>query len=405
MSNENSSVNDLADMFSEETGAAGLLGNEEELSNKYLSPEDIIPDPDQPRKRNKDVKYISDELETEKGREKGIRKAITVTPLDNGRYMIVDGESRWLAAKLANLPTVPVKIEYYSDTEEGKSERLLDQLKDNQQRKPMDPRDEGAAFIRLQEQGKSIQEIADENYEATPQGVFKMTRDKVTYRINIAKSELSEETRFISELYDEPDEDSIHTKRYSDLKLLSSLYGAADKNDPKKVKALAIYLIKQDKLDRKSVAKLKKLDYSKTIKDLKRDLMADPEKEAVKESVATEQQSVDRQSEGVSDSPEIEREEGDADMSASEELPQSEDDVSSIKTSVSGKSQETKSENNTEVVLIHVSVEGVNYLLLADQPARKKGHVVLCEPASGAVDEFPLKDVKVTKLELSDESR
>ena len=404
MSNENNSVNDLADMFSEETGAAGLLGNEEELSNKYLSPEDIIPDPDQPRKRNKDVKYISDDLETEKGRERGVRKAITVTPLEDGRYMIVDGESRWLAAKLAKLPTVPVKIEYYSDTEEGKSERLLDQLKDNQQRKPMDPRDEGAAFIRLQEKGASIQEIADQNYEATPQGVFKMTRDKVTYRINLAKSELSEDTRFISELYDEPGVDSLHTKRYSDLKLLSSLYVVADKNDAKKVKALTLHLMKQDKLDRKAVAKLKKLDYSKPINELKKDLIANPEEEALKQAASNNAANPPKDI-AVADKSNLngEADNSDADMSALNDASQSEAVPERTKEKSSDNKKRSESETNNEVVVIHVKVQGVNYLLLADKPAKKKGHVVLCEPASGATDEFPLNRVKVSKLELIDE--
>jgi ParB/RepB/Spo0J family partition protein len=410
MSNDNS-MNDLAEMFSEETGAAGLLGNEEETAFRILSPHDIEPDPDQPRKRNKSdresVQYILDDFETEEGREEGITDPITVRPLDNGRYMIVHGENRWTAAKIANLPGIPAIIKHFSESEEAKRKRLLDQIKNNQQHKTLDVRDEGLAYLQLQQDGYSIQKIADHAYEGAPGKVKKLSREQVSYRINLAKAELSEDTMFISELYDEPDESSLHRKRYTDLKLLSSLYSVASNASVKKVKALALYLVKLDKLDRKSVTKLKKLDYSKPIKDLKRDLMTDPEEEALKESASSEQASVetiDRQSEGVSDAPEPENENADADMSASEELPQSEDDVSPGKTADSGKQQEIKRESNTEVVVVHVSVEGVNYLLLADQPARKKGHVVLCEPASGAVDEFPLKDVKVTKLELVDES-
>lgn len=409
MSNENNSVNDLADMFAEDTGAAGLLGNEAETAFRILSPHDIEPDPEQPRKRNKSdkesVQYILDDFETEEGREVGITDPITVRPLDNGRYMIVHGENRWTAARIANLRGIPAIIKHFSDSEEGKRKKLLEQVKNNQQQKRLDVRDEGLAYLYLLKEGVSIQKIADQAYEDGPGTVKKMSRDQVSYRINLAKAELSEDTKFISELYDEPDESALHKKRYTDLKLLSSLYTVTSSNSAKKVKALTLHLVKLDKLDRKAVAKLKKLDYSKPVNELKKDLIANPEEEALKQAASNDAENTSKEP-AVADKANSngEEESSDADMSALNNIPQSEEVT--VKTNEKSSDNKKKAENDTnnEVVVIHVKVQGVNYLLLADKPAKKKGHVVLCEPASGATDEFPLNRVKVSKLELIDES-
>lgn len=67
----------------------------------------VIPDPDQPRKTfdEKSLKELADSLI-----EHGQLDAIVVKPLNDGKFMIIGGERRWRAAKIAGLKTIKATI-------------------------------------------------------------------------------------------------------------------------------------------------------------------------------------------------------------------------------------------------------------------------------------------------------
>ena len=71
----------------------------------------IEPNPNQPRNY-----FDPDALETlaESIAEHGLIQPITITPRNNGRYMIVAGERRWRAAKKAGLTSIPALIKELS---------------------------------------------------------------------------------------------------------------------------------------------------------------------------------------------------------------------------------------------------------------------------------------------------
>jgi ParB family chromosome partitioning protein len=68
---------------------------------------DILPDPDQPRRRF-DADAL-DELSTSI-REHGLLQPILVRPLADGRYQLIAGERRWRASQRAGLHEVPVIV-------------------------------------------------------------------------------------------------------------------------------------------------------------------------------------------------------------------------------------------------------------------------------------------------------
>ena len=78
--------------------------------------EDIVPNPDQPRRR-----FDSGELDDLAAsiREKGVIQPLIVraTPDGRARYQIVAGERRWRAAQMAKLHELPVVVRDLDDTE------------------------------------------------------------------------------------------------------------------------------------------------------------------------------------------------------------------------------------------------------------------------------------------------
>lgn len=83
----------------------------------------LEPDPDQPRTHfdDSELQSLADSLA-----ERGILQPIIVRPLVEGRYVIVAGERRWRAAKLAGLGEVPIVVRDQSDS--------YDQMVENIQR-------------------------------------------------------------------------------------------------------------------------------------------------------------------------------------------------------------------------------------------------------------------------------
>ncbi|MCP5080715.1 MAG: ParB/RepB/Spo0J family partition protein [Alphaproteobacteria bacterium] len=107
----------------------------------------IIPDPEQPRKIY-DEQSLDELAETIK--EIGIIQAPVVRPVaKRGRYILVAGERRWRAAKIAGLKEIDVKIH------EGDDYRSV-ALIENLQREDLTPVEEAAAVNDLIEQDPNI---------------------------------------------------------------------------------------------------------------------------------------------------------------------------------------------------------------------------------------------------------
>ncbi len=99
-------------------GLGALLSDieEESIINSSESSEimlaNIIPNIDQPRKSFDDSALA--EL-SESIKRHGVITPLIVTPTDDGKYMIIAGERRYRAAKLAGLLTVPACVRDYTD--------------------------------------------------------------------------------------------------------------------------------------------------------------------------------------------------------------------------------------------------------------------------------------------------
>ncbi len=102
----------------------------------------IKPDPEQPRKTfNKDaLQQLSESIE-----EHGVLQSITVRQL-NGHYVIVMGERRYRASKLAGKKTIPCIVRTYED-----NDVLEVQIIENLQRQDVETTEEAEAIAYLRE--------------------------------------------------------------------------------------------------------------------------------------------------------------------------------------------------------------------------------------------------------------
>ncbi len=112
-----------------------------------ISIDSIVPDPEQPRKEF-DEERLRELAETIK--DIGIIQAPVVRPMSKkGRYILVAGERRWRAAKLAGLTEIDVKVH---DREDYRTISLIENL----QREDLSPVEEAAAIAELIEQDPNI---------------------------------------------------------------------------------------------------------------------------------------------------------------------------------------------------------------------------------------------------------
>jgi ParB/RepB/Spo0J family partition protein len=117
--------------------------NKKSSTNKVrllrLSVNEIVPDPNQPRKTFKR------ETLADLGRslaETGQVSPIVVRPMPGGKYRIVAGERRWRAAKEAGISHIECVVRY--DIDEQKALEI--QLAENNQREDLSPLEEGKAY-------------------------------------------------------------------------------------------------------------------------------------------------------------------------------------------------------------------------------------------------------------------
>lgn len=126
-------------------------GEESGVTNLPLR--EIEPDPDQPRKNFDEdaLRQLADSIG-----ENGLLQPIAVRPQKLGRgYIIIAGERRWRAARLAGLDEVPVLIKDVTD-EQAAALALIENL----QREDLDPLEEAQGYHQLIEKYGLTQEAA-----------------------------------------------------------------------------------------------------------------------------------------------------------------------------------------------------------------------------------------------------
>jgi len=125
-------------------GLASILSINEDIDIQRLIPiEDIVPNPNQPRKRfsENEIYELAESI-----KRYGVLQPILVREKD-GKYEIVAGERRWRAAKIAGLTRIPAIVKDFSD-----EEVLLISLVENLQREDLNPVERARAIKILKEE-------------------------------------------------------------------------------------------------------------------------------------------------------------------------------------------------------------------------------------------------------------
>lgn len=135
------------DVLFQDTGSGG---SEENAATLPLS--DIEPDKEQPRKKFDDEAL--NELASSIA-EHGVLQPIVVRPSPTGGYIIVAGERRWRAARLAGLVEIPAVIREITD-----AQAMEIALIENLQREDLDPVEEAMGYRQLMERCGYTQEAA-----------------------------------------------------------------------------------------------------------------------------------------------------------------------------------------------------------------------------------------------------
>lgn len=137
---------------------AGILQTSEKVQKLALN--DIVPNPDQPRKHFDDVAL--EEL-AESIKSHGIVQPLVVTK-QSGEYRIIAGERRWRAAKKAGLREVPAIVRSMQQIEE-----LEVAIIENVQRVDLSPLEQAQSIERLHDQfSLSYGDIAQKLGKAVP---------------------------------------------------------------------------------------------------------------------------------------------------------------------------------------------------------------------------------------------
>jgi ParB family chromosome partitioning protein len=122
---------------------------------------EIIPDPNQPRKS---VDKESIEELAQSIRSEGLVEPITVRFIEgDGNYMIVTGERRFKASKMAGLPEIPCIVKELTD-----QETLTFQIIENLQREDLKPVEEAHALKRLIENGMTQTQASKHTGKSQP---------------------------------------------------------------------------------------------------------------------------------------------------------------------------------------------------------------------------------------------
>ncbi|MBQ3049605.1 MAG: ParB/RepB/Spo0J family partition protein [Oscillospiraceae bacterium] len=123
--------------------------------------DEVEPNREQPRK-NFDEAALEELADSIK--QHGVIQPILVRPAIGGSYVIVAGERRWRAARLAGLDEVPVIVKDMDDTEAAQLALI-----ENLQREDLNPMEEAAAIKQLMEvYGFSQEQVAEKIGKSRP---------------------------------------------------------------------------------------------------------------------------------------------------------------------------------------------------------------------------------------------
>ena len=142
----------------------------EDISTLRIS--EIEPNKNQPRKsfNNETLKQLSDSI-----REHGVLQPLIVRSIASGDYMIIAGERRWRAAKMAGLSEIPVLIRDDLSEEQAMQIAMIENL----QRENLNPIEEALGY----------KELIDK---------FGMTQDKLAQVLGKARSSVANSLGLLS---------------------------------------------------------------------------------------------------------------------------------------------------------------------------------------------------------------
>ena len=166
----------------ENSAGAGKRGNRE----VFVSLDKLKANPGQPRKNfdEGELAELADSI-----RQQGIIQPIIAEDAGDGTYIIIAGERRTRAARMAGLTEVPVILRKYSD-----EKRMEVSLIENIQRADLNPIEEASAYRQLMElQGLSQDEVAARvgKNRATVANSLRLLRLPAEMQESIKKNELS----------------------------------------------------------------------------------------------------------------------------------------------------------------------------------------------------------------------
>ena len=128
----------------------------------------IVPNPNQPRK-NFDEEALRELASSVKLH--GVIQPLVVNKTDNGNYMIIAGERRWRACKLAEIEKIPVVIKNYTE----KQVREISII-ENLQREDLNPIEAARAIRQLMDEYHLTQEVVADRIGKSRSNVANMLR-------------------------------------------------------------------------------------------------------------------------------------------------------------------------------------------------------------------------------------
>ncbi len=137
--------NDTEEAYEHARGESGVT---------EVSLDDLFPNPNQPRKAF-DENAMNDLANSI--REHGVISPIVVSGAPDGKYMIIAGERRFRAAKMAGLTTIPVIVRNYTEKEIQEISLI-----ENLQREDLNPIEAAYGMKRLMEEYSLTQEVLAE---------------------------------------------------------------------------------------------------------------------------------------------------------------------------------------------------------------------------------------------------
>ena len=188
-----------------DTGTADLLTSRPAASEGHLltlRPDQLIPDPDQPRRTFSPDHLTALQHDIEAN---GQLQPILVREADTpGHYLIIFGECRWRAIAQSSTVTTITAMLHRPDSDEGQV--LLIQFAENTQRTDITALERGQALLRLttllKPQGKTQKQIAE---------MVHLTQARLSKYIQLAKA--PEEIQAVSSEDGLQDLDLLHTLR------------------------------------------------------------------------------------------------------------------------------------------------------------------------------------------------